>query len=213
MYIYIYLCIYIYVYVHIHIHTYTYTYIHIYCNTLQHTATHCSTPQHIANRPKESSKFELFTQTNKYPAEHTQLRNCNTLQRIANQHRRSVLINHINYVHACMYMVERGPQQQQQHKKESELPCLETNGIHRNTRQLTATHCNTLQHTATNCYTWQLTATHYSTLQHTATRCNSSINNSNTMQHTATHYNILQHTHCITFTATHSVQHTQCNTL
>jgi len=47
-----------------------------------------------------------------------------------------------------------------------------TEKLHCNTLQHTATHCNTLQHTASQKNQWAHTATHCNTLQHTATHYN-----------------------------------------
>jgi len=151
--------------------SYTYSAVHrVYCDTLQHTATHCNTLQHTATH-------------------------CNTLQRA-----RGTIYIFVIYVFcspSCVlcagvtlvsvYWMMRNALYLVQ------AMCHTV--THKRRLQQAATHYDTLQHTATHCNTLEVLClcdirhctTHYIRSHHTATHCN-------TLQHTATHCNTLQHT-------------------
>ena len=188
-------------------------------DTLQHTATHCNTPQQT-NTSIHSSN--MHTDTLQRTATH-----CNTLRHTATSCNKPDTSIHSSNMHT------------------DTLQCTST---HCDALQRIATHCHTLQRTATHPIQWytrtiyslahritqQHTATHYipryvhqigihtSTLRHTATHCNTphtSIctpkrhsHGSFVVQHPATHCNTLQHTaaHCNTIhdTAAHKKRFT-----
>jgi len=92
-----------------------------HCNTLQHTATRCNTPQHTAKNCKRSSSH---MQWKRQVCNSLQLtaKLCNTLQRAATDHPRP------------MELARKSP-----------TSCIP----HASIMSITATHCNTLHHTAT----------------------------------------------------------------
>ena len=137
-------------------------------DTLQYTATHCNTLQHIDILGEHGFH-------SRHAAAH-----CNTLQHLnmldgqgyhlqITQHTKTLNPKpHSVYITPLFWYVS------------SQQICWVGKVIIYDTLYHTATHCNILQHAATRCNTLQHTATHCNTLQHTATYCN-------TLQHTATH--------------------------
>jgi len=142
----------------------------MYCNTLQLTATHCNSLQHLTPKTQSwSPQREPYTNTLHHTAPH-----CTTLQHLTpkSQPRNLNLIP-----------------QPQSPKREPYTNKLYNIATHGNALQNIATHCNTLpqQRSIPNV---NPTPTHCMTLQHTATRCHSNAQPRTWTlhQHTATHY-------------------------
>jgi hypothetical protein len=156
-----------------------------YCNTLQHTTTHCNT---LKCAEAEAAIVPAATHGCIALQHTTATHHCDTLQHTALCRGRGggcVALQYTIYIHCCNTL-------------------LHIATAHYNTLQCTTTHCNTpetvleanaeqmvgtvqCKHTASThcnpvtCNTLlRHTATHCNTLQHTATHCN-------TLQHTATH--------------------------
>jgi len=148
------------------------------CNTLQHTATHCSA--HTC-RPRKTNHRIFFA----ILVQHSICVDCNTLQHTATH-------THADHVRSIDTFF---------------LPpycnTLQDTATHCNTLQHTATHCNTLQHAQ--CNTLQHTATQYNAHTCRSREINRRILFATLLQHSATHCNVLNATHCNTLqhTATH----------
>jgi len=130
------------------------------CNTLQHAATHCNTPQHSTHTLCHIVCVYLLhtIYTHSHPTTH-----CNTLHTLYTHSMRVVATHTLHTLPHCN--------------------TLQHTATHCNTLQHTATlythsmsHCmrvvatHTL-HTLPLCNTLQHTATHYNTLQHTSRSC------------------------------------------
>jgi len=178
----------------------------MYCNTLQHAATHCNTLHCTATHFIRDTPSVTLNET-------WLIRNTQSVT--------------LSYFVTLNEMT---------HSWHSRTNTLQHTATHCNTLQHTATHCNTLHQSATCCITlqhtsfvtlyeshsmshdsfvtlnqwqclvlwhsmkWLIHNTHMTnTLQHAATHCN-------TLQHTATHCNILQPVtlHCSTLHSWHS---------
>ena len=163
-------------------------------NTLQHTATHCNTPQnrwepylcrHLfqkrCSRVKESVRLTFFKKFWRSPLQLGLF--CKNIPIFLCFFCKSdVFVCSPPNLKIYIYMGEH-------------LVCtfiLQQKAL-QHTATHTATHCQTLPHTASHRNALQHTATHCNTLQHTARHCS-------TLQHTATHCNTLQHTFTHTFT-------------
>jgi len=132
----------------------------ISCNTLQRTATHCTTLQPSAT----------CTNTNLGP-----LLSIRVLSYL--RHDSLIWVSKISSVYTYGAQISDPMSLLRRHYyllQHTITHCntLQHTAPHHNTLQHTAAHCNTLQHTASHCITLQHTATHYNTLQHTATHGN-----------------------------------------
>jgi len=148
----------------------------MYCNTLQHAATHCNTLHHTATHGNtrqhtathchiyilhKTSTLNSLTHsathciTRQHTTTHLQ-HTCNTLATHRHNYvsRKRITSISSSLAHTVKALRVLGIQ----------TPC--------NTLQHAATHCNTLQHAATRCNTLQHAATRCNTLQHAATHCN-----------------------------------------
>jgi len=192
------------------------------CNTLQHTATHCSALSVRADFEMILDPFDMphscvwheldpidqngnlqHTTTRYNTLQHTAT-HCNTLQHTAtfcNTLQHTAVLHEFARILRWFF---------------THLTCLVHLRIHawficawyesdskrysQDSLPHTAPHCNTLQHTATHSNTLQHTATHCNTLQHTAAMWESHSNKyeRESLHHTAIHCNTLQHTatHC-----------------
>ena len=113
------------------------------CNTLQHTATHCTYSTHC-------NTLHLLE-----PLQHT------ALLRHLNRHSRSVKERGLSewvYATDCNILQQTA----------TDCNTLQLTVTDCNRLQRTATHCNALQRAATHCNALQRTATHCNARQHTA---------------------------------------------